>query len=126
MNGYINTMIKKLARVFVAGVAIFVILFSFSCSGNAGAGITSLPESEDIVEDETEIAGEELDIEKEVGKVSWKSSTPDEQWKDTEALPLFKDNGEKADVKVDLTSPVQEVDGFGGTFNEKGWEVLHF
>ncbi len=124
MNGYINTMIKKLARGFVAGVAIFVILFSFSCSGNAGVGITSLPESEDIVEDETEIAGEELDIEKEVGKVSWKSSTPDEQWKDMEALPLFKDNGEKADVKVDLTSPVQEVDGFGGTFNEKGWEVL--
>ncbi|MBN1797736.1 MAG: hypothetical protein JW822_04105 [Spirochaetales bacterium] len=55
---------------------------------------------------------------------SWKVSTQSEQWQDMEAITILKGQGGRADIEIDLASLNQEIDGFGGAFNEKGWVAL--
>jgi glucosylceramidase len=57
-------------------------------------------------------------------KASWKVTTENAPWQDMPGLSLFKGKAENADVAVDLASLKQEIDGFGGCFNEKGWVAL--
>ena len=54
-------------------------------------------------------------------KVSWKISTIDKQWYDMPVINLSKDKSVKANVVIKLNSKKQEINGFGGAFNEKGW-----
>ncbi|HJX01848.1 MAG TPA: hypothetical protein VJ348_01585, partial [Candidatus Humimicrobiaceae bacterium] len=108
---------KKIVISILTVLVIIPILFlAISCNKES---------TDNTVADEINTAEEEIDTGKEIGEVSWKLSTQDEQWKDMEVLYLLEeDNEQKADVTVDLTSPGQEIDGFGGAFNEKGWEAL--
>jgi glucosylceramidase len=54
--------------------------------------------------------------------VKWVCTTAGEPWK-VQAAPAVVDSGE-ADVVVKTKAALQTVDGFGGCFNELGWEVL--
>jgi glucosylceramidase len=55
---------------------------------------------------------------------AWKVSTQEAQWRDGEALTIYSAPGEQADIRIDPSSLRQEIDGFGGAFNEKGWVAL--
>lgn len=57
-------------------------------------------------------------------KISWKITTPSKQWHDMTPLNLFKGKNNKNDIAVNTDSFKQEIDGFGGSFNEKGWAAL--
>ncbi|MCX6258493.1 MAG: glycoside hydrolase family 30 protein [Bacteroidia bacterium] len=57
--------------------------------------------------------------------VQWVSSTDSHRWvkqKDIEVKDYY--NGEAISVEVFPDRQKQVIDGFGGCFNEKGWEVL--
>ena len=57
--------------------------------------------------------------------VEWTYSTPDAQWESQEAVMLTPgDAGKRADIYINTNDLVQEVTGFGGCFNEKGWAAL--
>lgn len=107
---------KIVIRILIVAVIIPMLFLAISCNKESTVNAAA---------DEVNATEEGMGTGKEIGKVSWKLSTRDEQWRDIEALSLFEeDNEQKADVKVDITSPGQEIDGFGGAFNEKGWEAL--
>lgn len=55
-----------------------------------------------------------------IGKVTTRS----QPWQDMPGIALVKDEKIKADLLIDPASLEQRVDGFGGAFNEKGWEAL--
>jgi len=57
-------------------------------------------------------------------KASWKVSTQSRQWQDMEDLAILKGQDDIADIEIDVTALKQEIDGFGGAFNEKGWAAL--
>lgn len=57
-------------------------------------------------------------------QASWKATTPTQPWQEMEPVPVSKDRFGAVDVKIDLAALGQEIDGFGGTFNEKGWVAL--
>jgi len=57
-------------------------------------------------------------------KAVWKLSTPQAQWRDAEALTVYGVEGGQTDIQIDPSSLRQEIDGFGGAFNEKGWVAL--
>jgi glucosylceramidase len=67
---------------------------------------------------------EKNDLVEQSVKASWKVSTPGAQWQDMEDLAIMKGESGTADVEIDLVSLKQEIEGFGGAFNEKGWEAL--
>ncbi|MDD5621979.1 MAG: glycoside hydrolase family 30 protein [Actinomycetota bacterium] len=107
---------KIVIRILIVAVIIPMLFLAISCNKESTVNAAA---------DEVNATEEGMGTGKEIGKVSWKLSTRDEQWRDIEALSLFEeDNEQKADVTVDITSPGQEIDGFGGAFNEKGWEAL--
>jgi len=85
-------------------------------------GVTGCIKTEEAVAEEK--VEEEIITEEPSVKVSWKLSTQDKQWQDMEPLTALKGEGKGADVTIDISSPKQEIDGFGGAFNEKGWEAL--
>jgi len=80
-------------------LSLILLLFVFTCADNNGL------------------------IEQSVS-ATWKVSTKSQMWQDMEELTIMKGQGGKADVEIDLTSLKQEIEGFGGAFNEKGWEAL--
>lgn len=57
-------------------------------------------------------------------EAGWKMTMPHRPWRDMEPIAVFKNQGGRADIEIDLTSLRQEIDGFGGAFNEKGWAAL--
>lgn len=63
---------------------------------------------------------------KPIGKMSvaWKCSTKDKQWQDYDNLELIPGAEGPADITIDTSKLAQQVEGFGGCFNEKGWEAL--
>lgn len=55
----------------------------------------------------------------------WVSSDGVTNWKDETPPLLAADDGEDRHVMdIDLSQQVQTIDGFGGCFNERGWESL--
>jgi glucosylceramidase len=58
-------------------------------------------------------------------KASVVTSTNAQLWRKMPDVNLFKGDKE-ADIVVNLSSMKQVIDGFGGCFNEKGWEALSF
>ncbi len=86
-------------------------------------GVTACNKAEDTVAEEK--VEEETITEEPSIKVPWKLSTQDEQWQNMEPLTISKGEVKGANITiVDLSSPKQEIDGFGGAFNEKGWKAL--
>ncbi|WP_117883776.1 glycoside hydrolase family 30 protein [Aureibaculum luteum] len=57
-------------------------------------------------------------------QVDWVSSTNDKLW-ETETYTGITEAGlPKININLDITKTQQTVDGFGGCFNELGWEAL--
>jgi glucosylceramidase len=112
---------KIISSLLPVLLVMLVLLFAISCKKEEAP---NTEEEAIVTEDEANITGEEEGIASQSVEVSWKLSTQSEQWQDMEALSLFKREGEEADIEIDLSSPKQEIDGFGGAFNEKGWEAL--
>ncbi len=56
--------------------------------------------------------------------VSWKCSTQGAEWKDYGTAQLIPAAPGKSDISIDTSLLEQEILGFGGAFNEKGWEAL--
>lgn len=106
-----KNIIKKLLLVLLV---VFVLFFVISCKKG----------EVNITGDETKVAEEETNTREQSIEVSWKLSTQNEQWQDMEPLTVFKGEGREANISIDLSSLKQEIDGFGGAFNEKGWEAL--
>ncbi len=107
--------IAILSAVFIAGI----LFLTASCEKESPV---SVEDDRVIVEEEKEDVTEEME---EPGKVTWKLSTREEQWVDMEELSLLDEyDGQRIHVTIDQSSKKQEIDGFGGAFNEKGWEAL--
>lgn len=56
--------------------------------------------------------------------VSWTCTSPDAPWQTRDVLELAPGAAAGADIRIDTSSLGQEVSGFGGAFNEKGWVAL--
>lgn len=91
-------------RVLIAIFVFIPILIQASCGAPAGGGVTK-------------------PIEKMID-VAWKCSTKDKQWQDCDNLELVPGAAGTADISIDTSKLGQQVEGFGGCFNEKGWEAL--
>jgi len=114
--------IKELTeRFLVILITLSIIFVLISCSSK-----TAVDSKYEIEEDIAGTASEEERVtETLTGEVLWKLTTPGEQWKDMEPPALLGEyDGKRVHVTVDPSSTKQEIDGFGGAFNEKGWEAL--
>src|SRR5437879_1505026 len=56
-------------------------------------------------------------------KISWTYSTLAAPWTKVENLN-FKSSDEKSDITLYADEKLQQMEGFGGCFNEIGWEAL--
>ena len=57
--------------------------------------------------------------------LSWRVSTQGKPWADNGAVKAReKGRGGKVDVEIDSGATEQEIDGWGGCFNEMGWDAL--
>lgn len=56
--------------------------------------------------------------------VNWTCTSPDAPWQTRDVLELAPGAAAHADIRIDTSSLGQEVSGFGGAFNEKGWVAL--
>lgn len=56
--------------------------------------------------------------------VAWKCTTQDSPWQDMESIQLKPGASAKSDITIDTSALRQEIAGFGGAFNEKGWMAL--
>ncbi|NLW48229.1 MAG: glycoside hydrolase family 30 protein [Firmicutes bacterium] len=57
-------------------------------------------------------------------EVIWTVTTEAEPWRSGGSLPIIKAKGKDFTIEIDKKTVYQEIDGFGGAFNEKGWEAL--
>ncbi len=58
-------------------------------------------------------------------KITMYSTTASERWVE-KRVALDNTSAGKADMSIDTDSLLQEVVGFGGTFNELGWDALQY
>lgn len=57
--------------------------------------------------------------------VSWQSSTDGNRWADKGAQQTTAwDNDQSNYISIDETKMLNEIDGWGGCFNEKGWKAI--
>jgi glucosylceramidase len=59
-----------------------------------------------------------------VKNIDWISTTNDKPWVTNQPAPLKKGTSAEANVIIRTDQTGQTVDGFGGCFNELGWEAL--
>jgi glucosylceramidase len=58
-------------------------------------------------------------------KIQWTSSTEQEKWIQQKSLSFLNPGSKsEADITINTTEKLQSIDGFGGCFNEIGWEAL--
>lgn len=57
-------------------------------------------------------------------KVDWVSTSQTEQWKTQETLTTSRAPG-NADAEIQISKPLQTIEGFGTCFNELGWTSLN-
>lgn len=57
-------------------------------------------------------------------KVTWVSSTNDSLWEQKAYTPAQSDDVINVNLTLDINNKQQTIDGFGGCFNELGWEAL--
>jgi glucosylceramidase len=66
-----------------------------------------------------------LSCSKQEMKMEWISSSPANQW-ETKKAAIFQDNSiSDATIQIYPDKRQQVIDGFGGCFNELGWEAVH-
>ena len=58
-------------------------------------------------------------------QVQWVYSTPDEQWKVCNDIHIVDDDPDVMDHVLITDYREQKMEGFGGTFNELGWDALN-
>ncbi|WP_372751877.1 hypothetical protein [Labilibaculum sp.] len=56
--------------------------------------------------------------------VKWVSTTNDARWEEKEIAAPSKDGLQEVVLNIDTKKQQQEIEGFGGCFNEMGWEAL--
>ena len=56
--------------------------------------------------------------------VEWKCTTPDQPWQDKETIQLLYGTAADTDMSINTYVLGQNIIGFGGCFNEKGWVAL--
>jgi len=57
-------------------------------------------------------------------KVEWISSTSDQQWVSLTGADVSKGSSDSSAIIIQIDSALQIIDGFGGCFNELGWDAL--
>ncbi|TKG95770.1 hypothetical protein EYV94_05615 [Puteibacter caeruleilacunae] len=57
--------------------------------------------------------------------VKWISTTNKNPWVQKDIASSSIEGLEKIDIKIDINEQQQTIDGFGGCFNELGWEALN-
>lgn len=57
-------------------------------------------------------------------KLTWIVTTQTKPWQRMNPVASINTKGDKTTIIIDPKRVYQEIDGFGGCFNEKGWEVL--
>jgi glucosylceramidase len=57
-------------------------------------------------------------------KAEWVSTTNDASWVKNPEIIVNSSQSEESDVLIQLDSAQQTIDGFGGCFNELGWDAL--
>ncbi len=57
-------------------------------------------------------------------EVQWKLTTAAAQWQDNGSVKLTPGASDDADIIIDTLKVRQEIEGFGGCFNEQGWAAL--
>src|SRR5690349_19156378 len=57
-------------------------------------------------------------------EITWVCSTADKPWQAMPAPPVVADANVVPDVAAHVDRPQQRIDGFGGCFNELGWQAL--
>lgn len=66
-----------------------------------------------------------LSIEAVTQNVTWKCTTPQKSWTDLSSLPVSAwDNDTSEYVNVNAVKKFQQIDGWGGCFNERGWDAM--
>lgn len=113
--------------IILAAVLVIMVLLSKQPSPSH----SSLPPLEQALPEQTgsePISNDKVDndqaIDEQAVPVAWKITTQDQPWQDGEALLLSRGTGEKAQINISTSALGQEVAGFGGAFNEKGWVAL--
>ena len=56
-------------------------------------------------------------------QVEWIYTTADKQWQQVPKVKLLNESTEDADIRIS-DEKMQVIDGFGGCFNEMGWDAL--
>jgi glucosylceramidase len=56
-------------------------------------------------------------------EVTWISTTDMDRWVENET-PELQDQAVSGAINININKTAQVVDGFGGCFNELGWEAL--
>ncbi len=57
-------------------------------------------------------------------KVNYVTTTATERWQTSKTTMKSLDANAKVDIEIYADSPLQTMDGFGGTFNELGWDAM--
>jgi glucosylceramidase len=57
-------------------------------------------------------------------QVTWVSSTANALWKNQKNISLQSKNAHPTSIEIQLDAPQQTMEGFGGCFNELGWDAL--
>ncbi len=58
-------------------------------------------------------------------QIRWVYSTDDERWKEGGIITVVNDDPTEVDDVLITKYKEQQIDGFGGTFNELGWDALN-
>ncbi len=103
-------------KKFLVASLIFALFFAAACSPTETAVITETVTPADSAD--TAAPAEEAI------SADWMCSTQNDPWQVCDPVPVVSDGSSKADITIDTTKLKQEVTGFGGAFNEKGWEAI--
>jgi glucosylceramidase len=56
--------------------------------------------------------------------VTWRCTTPDAPWVDEGTIPVLPTDHQRKSIQIYDYKKLQHIQGWGGCFNEKGWEAL--
>jgi glucosylceramidase len=57
-------------------------------------------------------------------KINWIFSTENSKWQKGATIKFIEEQTNTADIIINTNDKLQQIDGFGGCFNELGWEAL--
>lgn len=100
-------------KKFLAAILVFALILT-----SAACGVPAGKDGQD-----TALAASLARVEGAVS-VAWKCSAQGAEWQEREAAQLIPGASANADITIDTSSLGQEIKGFGGAFNEKGWVAL--